>query len=177
MVLNSLSKDVKIRGVGGRGYDEEGGYLSDKSRNYLINGKQCHTINKKDDGHWGRIEISPVTADECRTEFLNLLYVTDRGTKKIAPKVTRVEGKSVVGAVFGKTVALFATSRTPEACEISAEISAVKGSLEYYVSGLRGGSWQVTVDGIDHGVHTATVEGGLLVFKAPAGAVVISPVN
>ena len=176
LVLNSLSKDVKIKGVGGRGYDEEGNYLSDKSRNYLINGKQCHSVNKKDDGHWGRVEISPISESSV-TEFLNLLYVTDRGTKKIAPKVTRIDAKSVVGAVFGKTVALFATSRTPEACEISAEISAGKGNLEYFVSGLRGGEWQVTVDGKDYGCASATAEGGLLVFKAPAGAVVISPVK
>lgn len=176
LVLNSLSKDVKIKGVGGRGYDEEGNYLSDKSRNYLINGKQCNSINKKDDGHWGRVEISPISESSV-TEFLNLLYVTDRGTKKIAPKVTRIDGKSVVGAVFGKTVALFATSRTPEACEISAEISAGKGNLEYFVSGVRGGEWQISVDGKDYGVCTATEEGGLLVFEAPAGSVVISPVK
>lgn len=175
LVLNSLSGGVKIKSVGGRGYDEEGNYLSDKSRNYLIGGKQCHSVNKKDDGHWGRIEISPAEQNERKAEFLNLLYVTDKGTKKISPKVARIDGNNAVGAIFGKTVALFATSRTPEACEISVEISGPRGDLEYFISGVRGGPWQVSVNGRDLGIKRATEEGGLLVFTAPAGSLEISP--
>ena len=174
LVLTSLSNNVTVRGVGGRGYDEDGNYVSEKSRNYLINGKQCHTINKKDDGHWGRIEISPKEKSKT-AEFLNLIYVTDKGSKKIAPKVTRINADGIAGIGFGKTVALFATARTPEACEISASVSGPKGKLEYFVSGVCGGTWRVSVDGKDYGVYTATEDGCLLTFTAPAGEVVISP--
>ena len=174
LVLHSLSKDVKIKGVGGRVYDENGSFVSERSRNYLINGKQCNSINKKDDGHWGRIEISPVS--DCESvQLLNLLYVTDRGSKKIAPKTARIDADGIAGAIFGRTVALFATSRDRRACEINATVAGPKGKLEYFVSGVAAGEWNISVDGKDCGTASATEEGGLLVFTAPAGEIVISP--
>ena len=176
LVLQSLSNNVKIKGVGGRKYDEEGNYVSEKSRNYYINGKQCNSINKKDDGHWGRVEISP--ASDCESaEFLNLLYVTDKGTKRVAPKVARIDADGIVGAIFGKTVALFATSRDRRACQINASVEGPKGRLEYFISGISGGEWTVSVDGKDYGTHIATEEGGLLAFTAPAGNITVSPKN
>ena len=47
--------------------------------------------------------------------------------------------------------------------------------ITYYVCGLKAGEWKVTVDGKDCGSFTATAEGGLLTFTAPAGNVTITP--
>ena len=52
-----------------------------------------------------------------------------------------------------------------------------EGNIDYYVSGVAAGNWSVTVNGVDCGTFTATEEGGLLTFTAPAGAVVITPAN
>ena len=130
--------------------------------------------DKADDKHWGRVEISP--ASDCESaEFLNVLYVTDKGSKKIAPKVARIDADGIVGAIFGKTVALFATSRDRRACEINATVAGPRGKLEYFVSGVQGGAWSVCVDGKDYGTHIASENGGLLVFSAPAGTISICP--
>ena len=45
------------------------------------------------------------------------------------------------------------------------------GMMTYYVSGVMKGSWTVTVNGTNYGKTSATEEGGLLVFTAPAGSV------
>ena len=176
LVMASLSNDVRIRGIGGRVYDEDGNYISEKSKNYWIAGKQCETVNKKDDGHWGRVEISHVGNDST-AEFLNLLYVTDKGSKKIAPKTARIDADGITGAIFGRTVALFATSRDRRACEINATVAGPKGKLEYFVSGVSGGAWSVSVDGKECGRYVATEEGGLLTFTAPAGMISLTPVK
>ena len=176
LVLQSLSNNVRIKGVGGRSYDADGNYVSEKSRNYWINGRQCNSVNKKDDGHWGRVEISPVS-DCDSAEFLNVLYVTDRGSKKIAPKVARIDADGIAGAIFGRTVALFATARDRRACEINATVTGPKGKLEYFVSGVVGGSWSVSVDGKSYGSFTVGEDGGLLSFTAPAGNITVSPIK
>jgi hypothetical protein len=120
------------------------------------------------------VEISHVGNDST-AEFLNLLYVTDKGSKKIAPKTARIDAEGITGAIFGRTVALFATSRDRRACEINASVIGPKGKLEYFVSGVVGGAWSVSVDGKDCGRYIASEDGGLLVFSAPAGEIKITP--
>ena len=174
LVMTSLSNDVRIKGVGGRVYDEDGNYVSAKSKNYLVGGKQCETVNKKDDGHWGRVEICNAT-ERKSAEFLNVIYVTDKDSKKVAPKVSRVDAEGITGATFGRTAVLFATSRERRACEINATVVAPRGNIEYFISGVVGGMWSVTVDGKDYGKHIASENGGLLTFTAPAGEIKITP--
>jgi hypothetical protein len=47
--------------------------------------------------------------------------------------------------------------------------------MDYYVSGVAAGDWIVKVDSQSYGVYTATEEGRMLTFTAPAGRVVLSP--
>ena len=164
------------------------------SKNYLVNGKQLVTQNKKDDGHWGRVEIVS-TRQNREATFMNVLYVTDKGNDN------RVEVRSVTlasgaeGAIFNeKIAAIFATDRNGAKEEIS--FTASGGSqIDYYVSGLAAGEWKVTVDGEDCGTYTVSEftkatydkdtylatskdsEGGLLTFTASDGKVVITPVS
>ena len=177
LVLTSLSDNVAFRECGGRVYDSEGNYDPVNSRNYLINGVQCYssTANKLDDGHWGRVEIYS-TANAQRVEFMNVLYVTDKGQTKAAPAITKISGSGVTGGIFGDVAAVFATSRTRANTSLTFTVSG-SGNVNYYVSGVAAGDWSITVGGVSYGTATATEEGGLLSFTAPAGDVVITPVN
>ena len=175
IVLTCLSKDVTINEVGGRVLDENGNYDCVASSNYLINGYQNVANNNLDDGHWGRIEI--VAPEDRDATFMNVIYVTDRGNKN-APVIKSVtQANGVEGGVFDKKIAaVFATSRERETEQISFKTSG-ENAISYYVSGLAEGKWTVKVDDKDCGICSATAEGGLLTFTAPAGRVVISPAN
>ena len=127
-----------------------------------------------DDKHWGRVETVWSKQTE-RAEFTTLLYVTDKGQTKSAPYNAKISDDGITGAIFGKTVTLFATSRDRRACEINATVAGPRGKLEYFVSGVQGGAWSVCVDGKDYGTHIASEDGGLLVFSAPAGNISICP--
>ena len=172
LVLTCLTDDVTIEGLGGRVLDSKGKYDPENSKNYLINGKQLVSATKKDDGHWGRVEIS-LSGDVDNT-FMNVIYVTDKGQTKSAPSIKHIKNESVEGSTFGNIAAVFMTSRERVSSEVSFDVNG-KNEMTYYVSGVCAGEWKISVDGKSCGNATATEEGGLLVFTAPAGKVVITP--
>ena len=75
-----------------------------------------------------------------------------------------------------KIAAIFATDRNGATEKISCRVAG-EDEVSYYVSGVSAGRWQVTVDGEDCGIHTATEEGRLLTFTAPSGSIVITPLQ
>ena len=175
LVLTCLTEgNIIINGVGGR---NEGGYSASLSKNYLINGKQClPSSNSSDDGHWGRVEIV-YASQSTDVTFMNVLYVTDKGNTNAASVVSITNASGLEGGVFdGKIAGLFATSRTGATSTLSCT-TAGEGNLSYYVSGVKAGEWVVTVDGKDYGSYTATEEGGLLTFTAPAGSITLTKVD
>ena len=159
---------------GGR---NSGSYNASKSQNYLINGKQCvPSSNSSDDGHWGRVEIIYATSKASVT-FMNVLYVTDKGNTNAASVVSIEDAIGLEGGVFnGRIVGLFASARDGADETLSCTTSG-EGYLDYYVSGVAAGEWSVSVNGADYGTYTATEDGGLLTFTAPAGKITISPTN
>ena len=171
LMLTCLSNNVKVNGVGGR---TSGNYVPEQSKNFLINGKQLNSKSGADDGHWGRIEIVWDKQSKDAT-FLNVIAVSDAGNENIPSSVSTKVNSGVEGAIFdGKIAALFVTDRSRTTEIISCTTSGGK-SMDYYVSGVAAGDWIVKVDGKSYGVYTATEEGGMLTFTAPAGRVVISP--
>ncbi len=175
LVLTCLTEgNVIISGVGGR---NSGAYDASKSQNYMVNGKQIvPKSNTADDGHWGRVEIILASASTDIT-FMNVLYVTDAGNENEADVTAITDAVGLEGGVFNEKIAgLFASSRTGAEEELSCTTEG-EGDLDYYVSGVKAGSWSVSVDGKDVGTYTASEEGGLLTFTAPAGSIVISPVK
>ena len=174
LVMKALTEDIFLRPVGGR---NDGDYNSCESRNYVINDVQCPSMRPAvDDKHWGRVETVWSKQTE-RAEFTTLLYVTDKGQTKSVPYNAKISDDGITGAIFGRTVALFATSRDRRACEINATVAGPKSKLEYFVSGVSGGAWSVCVDGKDYGTHIASEDGGLLTFTAPAGMISLTPVK
>ena len=179
LVLTCLSDNVVLNGVGGRTYTENGAYSSTLSANYTINGYQDATSGNADDGHWGRVEIV-WTKQSNEANFMNAIYVTDKGNENKASIRDTASDNGLSGAIFNKKIAaLFATSRTAATETVSCKTfgDAKDTPLSYYVSGVAAGKWSVTVNGVSVGIFEATEEGGLLTFEAPAGDISISPIK
>ena len=169
LVLTCLTSYARIDRLGGRVYDASGKYDAKTSSNYLVNGAQVYDSTLKDDGFWGRVEI---VSTAKATKMLNVIYVTNAGQTKTAPAITRITGTNVEGGVFGNTAAVFMTSRTRVSTAQTFTVSG-SGTMDYYVSGVAAGTWKVSVGGTTKTV-TATEDGGMLVFTAPAGTVTIT---
>ena len=161
LVLQSVIGGDVIETVGGEG------------KNYWLNGQQIATRNGEDDGYWGRVEISADGAGKTEN-MLNVMYVTDSlYADVVSLPASAIENGQVSGSVIGRTAAVFVndSARATEALTFTTE---GEETLTYYVSGVAAGNWTVQV-GSHTGTVTATEEGGLLVFTAPAGTVTLTP--
>ena len=159
LVLQSVVGGDKIVGIGGAG------------KNYYLNNAQCATKNGEDDGYWGRVEISPKTGNRTDT-MLNVMYVCDK-TADITLPASKIETSDVTGSVIGNTAAVFVTSATARTTAFTFTATG-SGDLNYYISGVKAGNWMVTA-GSQTLIVTATVQGKLLTFTAPAGQVTLTP--
>ena len=123
----------------------------------------------KDDEYWGRVEISPTTGSK-ENVLLNVMYVCH---KDDSPSVSAqsISTSEVKGAVIGNTAAVFVTSATRRSTEFSFTAPG-DGYLNYYVSGVAAGGWLVEVGGRLVDFDTATSDGGIITFQAPAGSTV-----
>ena len=162
IVLQNIKGGDKIEAIGGEG------------RNYVVNGTQILTDDGYDDGFWGRVEISTQNSSNNDVQ-LNVIYVTD-ATNNTSYAATEITGSNVAGSMIGNTVAVFVEESTSYSETITFNTTGSTDTLNYYVSGVAAGTWQVSV-----GTTTLTVtvqEGeGLLHFTAPAGAVSITYVG
>lgn len=185
LVLTCLTNNATISKVGGRTYGPDGKYVAASSKNYLINGLQNATTNDYDVGSWGRVEITMEKA--TTSSLLNSLYVTDKGnttyyeTKPITNvstgNFTTSNADDVEGCVFNNSIAAIFVKRNliDSSKYITGPISfTTKGnsSMSYYVDCLKGGNWEVKVNGTTVGTYAAT--SGLLTFTAPAGNVTLT---
>ena len=160
LVLTCLTDYARIDQIGGRG-TVDGKYSAAQSQNYVVNGVQVCDADGKDDGCWGRVEI------------VSTSKATDAGQVNAAPAISHITGTGVEGGVFGNVAAVFMTSRERVTAAQTFTVSG-SGEMEYYVSGVAAGNWTISVGGTTKTV-TATEDGGLLVFTAPAGTVTITP--
>ena len=161
LVLQSVFGCKKIEKIGGEG------------NNYNVNGTQMvpkADATSREDGFWGRVEISTSGAKE--QQMLNVMYVCD-ADKNPNLTATAIETADVKGAVIGKIATVFVCNSTRRSTAFTFG-TAGTGDLTYYVSGVKAGNWTVTVGGNTQTV-TATADGGLLVFTAPAGSVTVTP--
>ena len=128
-----------------------------------------NTNYNQNDGYWGRVEISPSTGSS-EDVLLNVMYVCQKDESPSLAAAGFSNG-TVQGAVIGNTAAVFVKSASRRSTEFSFTASG-EGILNYYVSGVAEGSWSVVVGGVTVNAATATSDGGILVFQAPAGAAV-----
>ena len=160
LVLQNVVGNTTISKVGGAGH------------NYDVGGTQIATLNGEDDGYWGRAEIKTV-AGNTNDIMLNVMYVCDKNKTPEGQTATAFSNTLITGSVIGKVAAVFvnAAERRSTALTFTAPGS---GDLTYYVSGVKAGNWTVSAGGTTQTV-TATADGGLLVFTAPAGQVSLTP--
>ena len=165
VLQNVIGNNVTITKRGGAGQN----YLVNKGGvdNYV----QLDNKYNRDDGYWGRVEISPATGN-ATDQLLNVMFVCD-ADKSPSLKATAIDTDDVKGAVIGKVAAVFVTSATRRSTTLTFTTGG-SGEFTYYVSGVKAGKWTVAAGGHTQTV-TATEEGGLLVFTAPAGTITLTP--
>ena len=155
-----LPKENTITKVGG-----EMGYS-------YVNGKDYYGAPFKtqtDEGSTWRIELSPAKA-ATNDLFLNVMQVSDADKEDYLP-VELIENEKLCGAEISDRVVLFSKSGERIGSGISFTAPG-SGELLYTVCDVEAGSYSVTAGGRKMTL-SASEEGGVLSFTAPAGAVTI----
>ena len=172
-VVNGDGKLVLQNVVGNCTLSKVGG---SKPANWTVGGKTYALISSKSDktdGYWGRLEVATASGSKSNI-MLNAMYVCDKSKSPSGQTATAVtNSSSATGAVMGKVAAVFydGASRATSSFSFTASGS---GNLTYYVSGVKAGNWTVKVGSTTKTV-SASSDGGLLVFTAPAGTVTLTP--
>ena len=170
-VTNDKGRLVLQNIVGGDSITKVGG---DKPANWTVGSKTYALVSGKSDktdGYWGRAEIT--TASGKDNILLNTMYVCDSGSDPSLTAKAITGSSKATGAVLGSVAAIFVDSADRASSKFSFTASG-SGNLNYYVSGVKQGTWKVSVGSITQTVQ-ATEAGGLLVFTAPAGTVTLTP--
>ncbi len=122
---------------------------------------------------WGRIEISPETAEKTNY-MLTVMYVTDAENNDAPKKAADISSDNLAGAMmFGKAV-LF--SKNEKLLSQNASFTLTEGA-ECFIGGVKAGKWTVSNGAV---TETVTVEDGtnLITFTAKtAGTYTITPAN
>ena len=160
LVLQNAVGNCTLSKIGGAGH------------NYDVGGSPIATLNGENDGYWGRAEIKTATG-KTNDIMLNVMYVSDANKTPQGQTATAISNTLVTGSVIGKVAAIFVNAAERRSTDLTFTASGT-GDLTYYVSGVKAGKWTVTASGSTQTV-TATEDGGLLVFTAPAGAVSLTP--
>ena len=172
-VTNGDGKLVLQNVVGNCTLSKVGG---DKPANWTVGSKTYSLVSAKSDktdGYWGRLEVATASGSKNNI-MLNAMYVCDKSKSPSGQTATAITNSSAAtGAVIGKVAAVFADSASRQTSAFSFTASG-SGTLTYYVSGVKAGTWTVKV-GSTTKTATASSDGGLLVFTAPAGTVTLTP--
>jgi hypothetical protein len=142
-------------------------------KNYYAEDNRAYQIPNTIEAGWGRIEISPIEKEKT-TELLSVMYVTDASNVAAPIKATEVESEHFVGAqILGKTV-LFPREARQLSESVCFSSRARNGDTEYFIAGLAGGLWSVSIDG-SAPMSLSVGESGLLCFRGKCGTVRLSP--
>ncbi len=164
LTLNIISGADEITKVGGEG------------QAYWINGKNCVDLKVKTDNAasiWGRLEIN--MTGKLTDNLLTAMYVSDTD-KNITLSTTKLDADSGIAAArVANTVAAFVSSTERAYSEFTVNSGDDGAILEYYISGVATGTWNIYVDGAYYASAAATKDGGLLSFTAPAGEILVVP--
>ena len=167
-VVNGSGKLVLQNAVGNCTLSKVGGV----GHNYDVGGTQVVTQNGENDGYWGRAEIKTATG-KTNDIMLNVMYVCDSNKSPSGQTASSISNTVVTGSVIGKVAAIFVNASTRRTTNLTFTATGT-GDLTYYVSGVKAGKWTVSAGNTTQTV-TATADGGILVFTAPAGQVSLTP--
>ena len=165
LVLQNVVGNCTLSKVGGS-----------KPANWTVGSKTYGLISSKSDktdGYWGRLEVATASGSKSNI-MLNAMYACDKSKSPTGQTATAItNSSSATGAVMGKVAAVFCDGASRQTSSFSFTASG-SGNLTYYVSGVGAGNWTVKVGSVTK-TATASSDGGLLVFTAPAGTVTLTP--
>ena len=172
-VVNGDGKLVLQNVVGNCTLSKVGG---SKPANWAVGDKTYALTGSRagnNDGYWGRLEVATASGSKSNI-MLNAMYACDKSKSPSGQTATAITNSSAAtGAVIGKVAAVFCNGASRQTSAFSFTTSG-SGTLTYYVSGVNAGNWTVKV-GSTTKTATASSDGGLLVFTAPAGTVTLTP--
>ena len=157
-------KNVKITPIGGAG------------KQWWIDGTNFLPQDTGEDDltqGWGRIEISPAVASH-EDYFFNIMYVSDPDRKLPVTPAVLIETSQLIGARITDKVFLFAKGGARLTDALSFVVPG-SGNVRVALAGIREGVWNVGAKGVPVGKFTATKEGCMIYFTAPAGEIVVTP--
>ena len=102
------------------------------------------------------------------------MYVTDADNTEAIPEAVTITSDKVEGAKLLGCVATFAKTKTRVNTTVQFTVPGSEASLAYGMTGMAAGKWSVSVNGSFIGDFTATEEGGMIYFNAPAGNVTVT---
>ncbi len=120
---------------------------------------------------WGRIEVS--ASDGETVTQLNSICVKDAESDKKIDQ-TPIYAEHLQGVQFGTNIVMFVNDSLQYESILEFETEK-EGELDYYISGLRPGSWSVFVDGEILLRKISANEAGLIRFSAPSGKITLIP--
>ena len=133
---------------------------------YTINGK-CHRPPNYDPSDPDyRIDLCPALPS-LTDRILTVMYVADAKNNSSLIKAKEIKTKDLVGASILGQVLLFNKNKKPLSGEYSFTASG-NSELSYYIAGVAGGSWQVSVNGKTIATVKVAEGNGILSFRAPA---------
>ncbi len=103
--------------------------------------------------------------------MLNAMYVTGSSSNP-SLTATNISNDVVSATKMGAVVAAFVKSADRRTASFSITTGG-SGDINYYISGVAAGTWTATVGGKTV-TATATIDGGILSFTAPAGTVTLT---
>lgn len=173
-VQTLLPKNASITKVGG---EDKAFWVGNQAGDFLNDGENLAPINSTQDTNieagWGRIEISPATPAQS-DKFLNVMAVSDGDNNAVPLDSVLIESNNLVGVKTAGKVVMFSdvsgTARSRLESTASFSVPGSEPELDVLVTGVKEGRWTVQVNGSTVAAPTATVDGGSLYFKAPAGA-------
>ena len=158
LVAQALHTDMDISIIG----DGDGS-------EYTVNGVSYKPDSYDPNDPDYRIEFTP--KEESLTDrIMTLMYVTDAESTAPVLKYTRIETDDLLGALILDRALIFAKNPGYLDGEYSIDISA---DVTCYVAGVKGGEWQISLDGEPYSTAYANEEDGIISFKAKKGKTTI----
>lgn len=187
-----LPREAKLEIIGGAEFDSAGKVIVETDRRFWNKGKNWPFIqddptvritadtvhrrvnpNNSLEAGWGRVEISPERTGKIDC-FLNVMYVGEAGDHAPVQRAELIETEAFAGAKIFDRVVLFHKEKKRTKNTVTFKVPAEDRALKINVAGLEAGLWRIRADGEVIGMQTASENGGMLYFTAPAGVCEIS---
>jgi len=165
-VLLPVSENMELEKIGGAGKEH---WVFGQN----IPNKPADPENSTESNGW-RLQLSPKTPAET-DYFLNVMQVMDfKGGPKMI-KIEKLESEKMIGVKISDRVIFFSKNSERLKETISIGASASNDSLQFLITDLAEGSWNVQKQGLNDSFQIqSTKQGGAIYFKGTPGKYLLS---